>query len=95
MMTGYANPVRLTTSLIGVSGGDYSNIKTGTIIMTNLSHDYYVNLVKILLKKASYADKVRLAEIIEREAMRIASNDNAVSDAKISLVTKVVMGGAK
>ena len=22
MMTGYANPVRLTTSLIGVSGGD-------------------------------------------------------------------------
>ncbi|EOB6852558.1 hypothetical protein ACG9QW_004402 [Salmonella enterica] len=95
MMTGYANPVRLTTSLIGVSGGDYSNIKTGTIIMTNLPHDYYVNLVKILLKKASYADKFRLAEIIEREAMRIASNDNSVSDAKISLVTKVVMGGAK
>lgn len=95
MMTGYANPVRLTTSLIGVSGGDYSNIKTGTIIMTNLPHDYYVNLVKILLKKASYADKFRLAEIIEREAMRIASNDNAVSDAKISLVTKIVMGGAK
>lgn len=95
MMTGYANPVRLTTSLIGVSGGDYSNIKTGTIIMTNLPHDYYVNLVKILLKKASYADKFRLAEIIEREAMLIASNDNAVSDAKISLVTKVVMGGAK
>lgn len=95
MMTGYANPVRLTTSLIGVSGGDYSNIKTGTIIMTNLPHDYYVNLVKILLKKASYADKFRLAEIIEREAMRIAGNDNAVSDAKISLVTKVVMGGAK
>lgn len=55
--------------------------------MTNLPHDYYVNLVKILLKKASYADKFRLAEIIEREAMRIASNDNAVSDAKISLVT--------
>ncbi|ENL7332029.1 hypothetical protein AB5T01_003874 [Escherichia albertii] len=81
--------------MIGVSGGDYSNIKTGTIIMTNLPHDYYVNLVKILLKKASYADKFRLAEIIEREAMRIASNDNAVSDAKISLVIKVVMGGAK
>ncbi|EPD5971918.1 hypothetical protein Q5450_20005 [Escherichia coli] len=63
--------------------------------MTNLPHDYYVNLVKILLKKASYADKLRLAEIIEREAMRIASNDNAVSDAKIALVTKVVMGGTK
>lgn len=29
--------------------------------MTNLPHDYYVNLVKILLKKASYADKFRLA----------------------------------
>lgn len=68
---------------------------TGDITMTNLPHDYYVNLVKILLKKASYTDKFRLAEIIEREAMRIASNDNAVSDAKISLVTKVVMGGAK
>ncbi|EGK2615386.1 hypothetical protein N3399_004329 [Salmonella enterica] len=63
--------------------------------MTNLPHDYYVNLVKILLKKASYADKYRLAEVIEREAMRIASTDTAVSDAKVSLVTKLVMGGAK
>lgn len=63
--------------------------------MTNLPHDYYVNLVKILLKKSSYADRVRLAEVIEREAMRVASYDLAVSDAKIALVTKVVMGGAK
>ncbi|EAA3607378.1 hypothetical protein CTX76_004421 [Salmonella enterica subsp. houtenae] len=63
--------------------------------MTNLPHDYYVNLVKILLKKASYADKYRLAEVIEREAMRIASNDIAVSDAKVALVTKLVMGGVK
>ncbi|HDP0206389.1 TPA: hypothetical protein P5S31_004993, partial [Salmonella enterica subsp. enterica serovar Concord] len=47
------------------------------------------------LKKASYADKFRLAEVIEREAMRIANNDTAVSDAKVSLVTKLVMGGAK
>ncbi|EGK2615385.1 ash family protein [Salmonella enterica] len=29
MMTGYANPVRLTTSLIGVNGGDYSSIEMG------------------------------------------------------------------
>ncbi|HGE7088372.1 TPA: hypothetical protein ACGB3K_005108 [Klebsiella aerogenes] len=63
--------------------------------MTNLPHDYYVNLVKILLKKASYADKFHLAEIIEREAMRIASSDTAVSDAKVSLITRLVMGGAK
>lgn len=63
--------------------------------MTNLPHDYYVNLVKILLKKSSYTDRVRLAEVIEREAMRVASYDLAVSDAKIALVTKVVMGGAK
>ncbi|QIP56861.1 hypothetical protein [Hafnia alvei] len=63
--------------------------------MTNLPHDYYVNLVKILLKKSSYADRVRLAEVIEREAMRVASYDLAVSDAKIALVTKVVMGGGK
>ncbi|ELD7011467.1 hypothetical protein QI634_004681 [Salmonella enterica] len=63
--------------------------------MTNLPHNYYVNLVKILLKKASYADKYRLAEVIEREAMRIASNDIAVSDAKVALVTKLVMGGVK
>ncbi|EAM6256521.1 hypothetical protein K5I76_004603 [Salmonella enterica] len=63
--------------------------------MTNLPHDYYVNLVKILLKKASYADKYRLTEVIEREAMRIASNDIAVSDAKVALVTKLVMGGVK
>ncbi|HIE7651168.1 hypothetical protein ACQX6Q_18605 [Salmonella enterica] len=63
--------------------------------MTNLPHDYYVNLVKILLKKASYSDKYRLAEVIEREAMRIASNDIAVSDAKVALVTKLVMGGVK
>ena len=63
--------------------------------MTNLPHDYYVNLVKILLKKSSYADRVRLAEVIEREAMRVASYDLAVSDAKIALITKVVMGGAK
>ncbi|ECE5934483.1 hypothetical protein DLA97_21545 [Salmonella enterica subsp. houtenae] len=63
--------------------------------MTNLPHDYYVNLVKILLKKALYADKYRLAEVIEREAMRIASNDIAVSDAKVALVTKLVMGGVK
>ncbi|WP_242365503.1 hypothetical protein [Yersinia enterocolitica] len=63
--------------------------------MTNLPHDYYVNLVKILLKKSSYADRFRLAEVIEREAMRIASHDKAVSNAKTSLITKVVMGGAK
>lgn len=63
--------------------------------MTNLPHDYYVNLVKIILKKATYADKFRLAEIIEREAMRIGSGDSAVSSAKVSLVTKVVMGGVK
>lgn len=63
--------------------------------MTNLPHEYYVNLVKILLKKSSYADRFRLAEIIEREAMRIASHDQVVSNAKTSLVTKVVMGGAK
>lgn len=63
--------------------------------MTNLPHDYYVNLVKILLKKSSYADRFHLAEVIEREAMRIASHDQSVSNAKISLVTKIVMGGAK
>ncbi|CNL89941.1 hypothetical protein [Yersinia enterocolitica] len=63
--------------------------------MTNLPHDYYVNLVKILLKKSSYADRFRLAEVIEREAMRIASHDKAVFNAKTSLFTKVVMGGAK
>ncbi|MGT3252925.1 hypothetical protein ACVSTU_05420 [Yersinia enterocolitica] len=63
--------------------------------MTNLPHDYYVNLVKILLKKSSYADRFRLAEVIERETMRIAGHDKVVSNAKTSLVTKVVMGGAK
>lgn len=63
--------------------------------MTNLSHDYYVNLVKILLKKSSRADCLRFANVLEREAMRIASQDKAVSDAKIALVTKIVMGGVK
>ncbi|HCP8079241.1 TPA: hypothetical protein OF408_004296 [Escherichia coli] len=41
--------------------------------MTNLPHDYYVNLVKILLKKASYADKFRLAEIMNHGSLAAAN----------------------
>lgn len=63
--------------------------------MTNLPHDYYVNLVKILLKKSSHSDKFKIAEAIEREAMRISATNQAVQSAKTSLVTRVVMGGAK
>ncbi|MDF7681495.1 hypothetical protein PT300_13225 [Enterobacteriaceae bacterium ESL0689] len=63
--------------------------------MTNLPHDYYVALLKILLSKSDFTDKFRLAELLEREAMRIAANSPAISQAKSSLVTKIVMGGAK
>ena len=63
--------------------------------MSNLPHDYYVNLIKSLLKLSSPADKFHLAEIIEREAMRISQTNQAVRDSKSSLVTKVIMRGAK
>lgn len=63
--------------------------------MSNMPHDYYVNLVKSLLKLSSPSDKFRLAETIEREAMRIAASNKAVSDSKSSLVTRVVMRGVK
>ena len=48
-----------------------------------------------MLKLSSPADKFRLAEIIEREAMRIAESNQSVKDSKINLVTKVVMRGAR
>lgn len=63
--------------------------------MTNLPHDYYVNLVKILLKKSSHSDKFKIAETIEREAMRVSATNHAVQQAKTVLVTRIVMGGAK
>ncbi|EOS94814.1 hypothetical protein LU631_21545 [Erwinia tracheiphila] len=63
--------------------------------MTNLPHDYYVTLLKILLKKSPCADKFRLVEVLEREAMRIAASCPAISQAKSSLVTRIVMRGAK
>lgn len=63
--------------------------------MSNLPHDYYVNLIKSLLKLSSPSDKFRLAEIIEREAIRISENNQAVKESKINLVTKVIMRGAK
>lgn len=63
--------------------------------MTNLPQDYYVNLIKLLLKKSDYQDKFRLAEMIEREANRICIKNNAVSQAKTHLVAKVIVGGVK
>lgn len=63
--------------------------------MTNLPHDYYVNLIKILLKKSSHADKFRLAELLERESIRVAASNPAVLQAKSSLITRIMMGGAK
>ncbi|CAK9884782.1 MAG: hypothetical protein XXXJIFNMEKO3_01174 [Candidatus Erwinia impunctatus] len=63
--------------------------------MANLPHDYYVNLVKLLLKKSDCADKFKLAELLEREAMRIAAYSPAISQAKSFLVTRIVMGGTK
>ena len=63
--------------------------------MTNLLHDYYVTPLKLLLKKSTCIDKFRLAELLEREAMRIAANSPAISQAKSSLITRIIMGGAK
>ncbi|CAI2006381.1 hypothetical protein [Serratia fonticola] len=72
-----------------------SNVTSPTTPCTNLPHDYYVGLVKILLKKSTHAEKFKLAEMIEHEAMRISSDNQAVLQAKSTLVTRVIMGGAK
>ncbi|MFA9593067.1 hypothetical protein [Citrobacter telavivensis] len=62
-------------------------------IMTNLPHDYYVSLLKILLKKSTPAEKYSIALMLEREAMHIAGVNHAVFDAKADLVAKVTTGG--
>lgn len=66
--------------------------RVGTI-MTNLPHDYYVSLLKILLKKSTPAEKYSIALMLEREAMHIAGVNHSVFDAKAALVAKVTTGG--
>lgn len=60
--------------------------------MTNLPHDYYVSLLKMLLKKSTPAEKYHLALLLENEAMRIAVVNQPVFDAKAALVAKVITG---